>query len=31
MAVFESRDITKKPAEFEGNANKMLHFVLNDI
>ena len=29
MTVFESRVITKKLAEFEGNANKMLHFYLN--
>ena len=29
MTVFESRGITKKLAEFEGNANKMQHFVLN--
>ena len=29
MTVFESRVITKKLAEFEGNANKMLHFDLN--
>ena len=29
MAGFESRGITKKLAEFEGNANKMQHFVLN--
>ena len=29
MTVFESRAITNKLAEFEGNANKMQHFVLN--
>ena len=29
MTVFESRGITKKLAEFEGNASKMQHFVLN--
>ena len=29
MTVFESRGITKKLAEFEGNANKMQQFVLN--
>ena len=30
MTVFESRDITKKLAVFEANANKMKHFVLNN-
>ena len=29
MTVFESRDITKKFAEFEGNANTMLYLVIN--
>ena len=29
MTVFESRGITKKLTEFEGNANKMQHFVIN--
>lgn len=31
IAVFESRDILKKLAEFEGNLNKMQHFILNYI
>ena len=28
MTAFESRGITKKLTEFEGNANNMQHFVL---
>ena len=29
MTVFESKGITKKLTEFEGNANNMQHFVIN--
>ena len=31
MTVFESRDVTKKLTEFEGNANMIQHFVVNKM